>query len=357
MSLAHFGRVFFRARGMACACALVAGLCTGAQAQDLTVADTGQFTGPDRMQRLIEGAQAEGSVSLYFSVPLVQMNAIIAGFKEKYGIEVTQWRSESVDITRRTVLEQRSGRFNVDVIATASPEMEALQREAVLEEVSLPVFADLIEGSVVPGRAWIGSHFVIFAIAYNTNLITPADAPKSFEDLLHPRFQGKIAIEAENANWLMEIVNINGEAETIELFENIIAANGLSVRRGHSLTVNLVAAGEVPLAINVYHDYAYEVKSTGAPIEIVYLPPVIAMPIGVAAVRNATHPHAAILFLDYMLNEGQLVLRDTFGTPANQRIAPLAEELEMKILDVAAYVDEVTRWRRLYNELFVRRLR
>jgi iron(III) transport system substrate-binding protein len=324
----------------------------GARAQTLTTAQTGRFVGPDRLQRLIAGAKAEGALSVYSSIPLMTMTEITGAFERKYGIEVNLYRAESTQLLQRAMTEARTGRFTVDVIETAAAEVEAMERERLLQEVSLPVFRDLLPGSAVPGRAWVASRLTVFAAAYNTNLIRAADAPRRYEDLLDPKWKGQIGIEAENGNWLMATADINGEQRTVQLFRDIVARNGTSFRRGHSLLVNLIASGEVPLGLNAYNEHVDQAKERGAPIEIVYLSPNIAMPLGLAVFRRAPHPHAAVLFQEFMLSEGQEIIASQQMIGTNVKVRPVPAALNLHILDVKKFVDENEKWIGLYRDIF-----
>lgn len=317
-----------------------------------TTAELGRLEGPDRLQTLIAGAKREGQITIYSSIPLATMSEITGAFERKYGIKVSLYRAESTQLLQRAVTEARSGRHSVDVIETASAEVEAMERERLLQEVRLPAYGDLLAGSVKAGRGWVASRLTVFVAAYNTNLIRPADVPKTYRDLLLPKWKGKIAIEAENGNWLMSHAGLEGEAATTSLFKEIVAKNGMSVRRGHTLMVNLVASGEVPLGLNAYNEHVEQAKTRGAPVELLYLSPSIAMPIGASVFRRAPHPHAAILFLDYLLTEGQDLIGRQHMIGTNVRRVPLPANLKLHILDVPKYVNENARWIGLYRDIF-----
>ena len=321
-------------------------------AQGPATAELGRLEGPNRLQTLIAGAKREGQISIYSSIPLATMTEITGAFERKFGIKVSLYRAESTQLLQRAVTEARSGRNSVDVIETAAAEAEAMERERLLQEVALPVYADLLPGSVTAGRGWVASRLTVFVAAYNTNLIRPADAPKNYRDFLLPKWKGKIAIEAENGNWLMSHAGLEGEAPTIALFKEIVAKNGMSVRRGHTLMVNLIAAGEVPLGLNAYNEHVEQAKRRGAPVELLYLLPSIAMPIGAGVFRRAPHPHAAILFLDFLLTEGQDLIGRQHMIGTNVRRVPLPANLKLHILDVPKYVNENARWIGLYRDIF-----
>ena len=162
---------------------------------------------------------------------------------------------------RRAVTEHRGGRDDVDVAETAGTEMEGLRREQLLQEISSPVFAELIPQAVVPHRPWVTSRLSIFTAAFNTTLIKPEAAPKTYEDLADPQWKGKLGVEADDANWFMSIAGAMGEDKAVALFRKIVAVNGMSMRKGHTLLSNLVVAGEVPLALTVYGYRINELKA------------------------------------------------------------------------------------------------
>jgi iron(III) transport system substrate-binding protein len=321
---------------------------SGASAQ--SVADIANFSGPDRTQKLIDGARKEGTVTLYSSAVVNDSNAIIAAFEQKYGVKVQLWRGSSEDILRRAVTEHRGGRDDVDVAETAGPDMEGLRRERLLQDITSPVFAELIPQAVVPHRPWVTSRLSIFTAAFNTTQTKPADAPKNYDDLTDPKWKGKLGIEADDGNWFMSIAGAMGEDNAVALFRKIVATNGMSVRKGHTLLSNLVVAGEVPLALTVYGYRINELKAKGAPIDGVVLPPAVALPTGIAVFAHAPHPYAAALFMDFFLSDGQHILADRGNVPTNRSVQELPSGLTF--VDVAQFLDQGDKWTKLFKEIF-----
>jgi iron(III) transport system substrate-binding protein len=313
------------------------------------------YSGPDRTQRLIEGAKKEGRVTLYSSAALPDVNALISPFEKKYGVKVQLWRGSSEDIRYRAMTEYRGGRYEVDVAETAGSDMEPLVREQLLREITTPVSAELIPQATLPHHRWIVTRLSIFTGAYNTNLIRPADLPKGYEDFLAPKWKGKLGIEAEDARWFLTIVSAMGEQKGLKLFKDIVAANGTSVRKGHTLLANLVANGEVPFALTTYGYKVDQLKGEGAPIEAVYLPPVIGLPTGAGVFQKAPHPFAAMLLVDFYLTEGQQILADRENAPTNPKVKQPPSGLIL--VDLPRYLDEGEKWTRLFNETFLNQAR
>jgi iron(III) transport system substrate-binding protein len=228
--------------------------------------------------------------------------------------------------------------------------MEAMVSEQLLQKFANPVSAELIPQATLSHGQWIATRLSVFAGAYNTDIFKPADAPKTYEDLLNPRFKGKLGIEAEDANWFMTVVGAMGEQKGLKLFKDIVAANGMSIRKGHTLLANFVPTGEVPLALTAYSYRVEQLKKEGAPVEIVYLPPVVAFPTGAGIFRRAPHPHAALLFEDFILTEGQKILVERDAVPTNPKAGPVPKDLIF--VDLPKFMKEGEKWTRLFKETF-----
>jgi iron(III) transport system substrate-binding protein len=320
-----------------------------AHAQTSPLATIASYSGADRAQRVIDGAKKEGALTLYSSGTHEDIGAVIYAFEKKYGLPVRFWRGSSEDILRRTMTEARASRFEVDVVDTAGPEMEAMQREKLLHEITSPVFAELMAQAVAPRRAWVMSRLNVFTAAANTNMVSAADAPRSYHDLTDRGWKGRLGIEADDVGWFLTVLGIIGEEKGLELFRGIVAKNGMSVRKGHTLLANLVAAGEVPLALTLYGYRVEAMKKAGAPIAPVTLAPVVALPNATAVFRRAPHPHAAVLFVDFFLSEGQRILAARGNVPTNKSVKPPPE---VTLVDSAKLLDEGEKWTKLFNETF-----
>jgi len=344
-------RSFLQA-GMAAGLAILPGF---ARAQ--APADPAHFTGPDRTARLITGARKEGFLNLYSSAITEHMNAVIAAFEKKYGVKVRLWRGGSEDILQRTVTEARGGRFDVDLVETASTQIIAIDREKLLQAYQTPVAADLMRESVIAGAPWLPSRLIVFTGAYNTNLVKKADLPRRYEDLANPKWKGKLGIEADDNNWLMAVAGALGEDKGVALFRDIVARNGISVRKGHTLMANLVASGEVPIALTIYYHEVEPLKRAGAPIEELNIAPVFAFTAGAGLARRASHPHAAVLFLDFLLSDGQKVLADHDNVPTNLKFQRLPKDLQLSFLDVPRYMAESAKWTKLYKDILLNQKR
>jgi iron(III) transport system substrate-binding protein len=326
-----------------------------APAADSALAALAQYEGADRGERLAEGARREGRLTLYTSLTVDDMTVLNAAFEKRYGVKVQMWRASSEKIVQRALAEARAGRFDVDVFESNAPSLEILYREELLQAVRSPHHADLIPAAVPAHREWVGTRLNVFVHAYNTKLVRKEELPASYADLLHPRWKGRLGIEASDEDWFAAVVQQLGEEKGLKFFRDLVAMNGLSVRRGHTLLTNMVAAGEVPFALTVYNFTAEQLKQRGAPLEWFVLPPAIARANGVAVARRAQHPHAALLYYEFMIgDEGQGILLKRDFVPASRKLDTALNRGPLTVIDPALIVDQGERWAKLYDEIIVK---
>lgn len=329
-----------------------AGACVAALAQTPKgIAELSVYAAPDREQVLIDGAKKEGGLTLYTSQQMADTTPIIDAFEKKYGLKVTVWRAGPDAVVPRVVNESRSRHYAFDVVETEGQALEALQREHQLQAIKSPVIGTLIPQALRPHGEWVGTRLLMFSLAYNTNLIKKSDLPKSWNDLADPKWKGKLGIESKDDEWFSSLMQAMGEDKGLPLFRKIVAVNGLSVRKGHSLLTNLVASGEVPLALTVYNARVQQLKERGGPIDWFVLQPALAQLNGAGVSRFAPHPYSAVLFFDFLLREGQEISskRDVISV-SKAYPSPLAN-FPYKVTDPAKVIDEGAKWTQIYQEL------
>jgi iron(III) transport system substrate-binding protein len=329
-------------------------LAAPAFAQVNAVAEIASYQGSDREQRLIEGAKREKELTFYSSIPPEDIAALVSAFDKKYGVKVKVWRADSEGFLQRIISEARARRFEVDVMAGSSSALEPLFRENLLQEVKSPYLAGIIPEAIAPHRQWVAVYLSMFVQAYNTDLVRKETLPKTFYDLLRPQWKDRLGIEAEDYDWFAQVVMDLGEAQGLRLFRDIVASNGISVRKGHSLLTNLVVAGEVPLALTAYGFLAEQAKRRGAPLDWFVIPPAIARPTAEGLARNAPHPHAAVLFFDFLISEeGQQILASRQFVTVSRSIETPFNKGPLKLIDSAAILDQARKWQDLYHKTII----
>jgi len=313
------------------------------------------YKGADREKRILEGAKKEREVVVYTSLNLKDSVPIVEVFERKYGgVKVQLWRSSSEKVLQRAIAEARAGRFSCDILETNGPEMEAMHREQLLEEFFSPHFKDLPPAAFPKHRHYVADRFNFFTVAYNTNLVKADEVPKTYEDLLHPRFAGRVGIEAGDADWFGAMVKAMGEEKGLAFFRKLAAAKP-EIRSGHTLMAELVASGEIPLAATIYNHNAERLVVKGAPIRWKALKPTFGRPNAIGVARRAPHPYAALLFSDFMLSlEGQTILKEPNRVPSSRAVDTHLNKFPFEMIDPVITLDEAGRWEKLWSDLFLK---
>ncbi len=311
-------------------------------------------TAPDRSAKLAAAAKIEGALTLYTSIAEKDLKPLIEPFEKKYGVKVSTWRASGDSVMNRTLNETKAKRYTVDVVHAGAVELEVLHREKMLQAVASPHFAELMPGSVPAHKEYATTIYSMWVQAYNTGSVKKADLPKTYQDLLDPKWKGRLGYEVENIDWFVTVVQSMGEAKGLQFFRDLASTNGISVRKGHTNLTNMVAAGEVPVALTVYNYMPEQLKKKGAPIDWTVLQPAVVRGNAVGVMKNAKNPAAAALFMDYLLGEGQQAYADLEYLPANTKISNNLRNYKMLVVDPEESLDRREKWRKLYDEIIMR---
>lgn len=254
-------------------------------------------------------------LSLYTSMPTRDVEAVIEAFGAATGIRVKAWRSGSEQVAQRVIAETRAGRQAFDVVETNAQSLEPMRAAAAFQPLA-PLLGEALRAGVTPAHgAWTGTRMSVFCCAWNTGLVREEEVPGSYEDLAQPRWARRIAFESDNHAWFAAMHGALGELRAARLFD-AIAAQGILVRKGHSLIANLLAAGEIPLSLHVYSYRASQLERTGTPVRHRLLAPTLANSAAVAVAAGTRRAAAAVRFARFLQDEGQALLAGRMHVPA-----------------------------------------
>ena len=311
------------------------------------------YKGADRQARLLERARQEGSVTVYTSLAPTEATPLVEAFEKKTGVKVNLWRALSDSVVKRAVTEAQAKRHAFDVVETNGPEMESLAREQLLAEFFSPHLADLPAEIIPKHGLWVPDRLNFFVVAYNPNKVKAAELPKTYEGFLDPKWKGRIALEATDAEWMAGVVKTWGEARGMD-FMRKLGATKPDMRKGHVLLAQLISSGEIDVGLTAYHANAQSFKKRGAPVDWAPVEPVIARPQGIGVARHAPHPHAALLFVDFMLGpEAQEMLSAMGRTPSSTKVKTDTSGMAFVMSDPAVTLDEADKWQLLWDKLFM----
>lgn len=265
-------------------------------------------------QVLYEGAKKEGALTYAGPFEESQMAKLLEGFMSKYpGINGKGMGGQQEDISNRVIAEARAKRSSFDLISIGTFLGEYRETGALAE------IHDLVGNARYPakfrGKDFYSWNLLSMVIAYNTNLVKAADAPKGYMDLLDPKWKGKFAVDNSPDTWIFGMLNKWGYEKTHDYQKKVVQDQKALIRKGHTNQTNLLIAGAFPVAIELYSYKIADMKNKGAPVELVFPKEFVsAEASGVGISSRAPHPYSALLFARYHIDpEGGQKLLAQFG--------------------------------------------
>ncbi len=260
-------------------------------------------------EELVEGAKREGEVVLYASMNLGEANTMIAKFEERYPfLKVRLNRTGSEKLLTKVLTEGRAQKTFADVIQTVEFSMHVFARKGVLGRY-ISSANSLYPKEFKEEGYWTTVYYHPYVLAYNTRLVSAAMLPKTYEDLLDPKWKGKMMMEGTKADWFAGMLQIMGKERGLKYMRDL-SKQEPTQRVGHELLAQLVAAGEGLFDINVPSSSVDRLRNRGAPIDWTALGPVPAVMVGIGLSSQARHAHAAKLYVDFVLSqEGQKLIQ------------------------------------------------
>lgn len=301
----------------------------------------------------VAAAKREGVVNLYTSMQVTDSRPLAEAFEKKHGVRVNIWRASGEKVAQRMITETRGNRFEADVVETDGAQMEILHREGQLARLDVPSAADIPAAIKPPHGGYVPTRLSLYVFAYNTQRVKADEVPKTYEDLLAPRWAGRFAVEAADVAWFAAVARAMGEAKGVEFFRKL-AAQKPSLRSGHTLMAELVAAGEIDAAVDAHVQGVARLKDKGAPIDWRPLQPAFGQPSSVGVAAKAPHPNAARLFAEFVLSrEGQEIIKARNRVPASTAVDSPLNKFDYRLIAPAIMLDEWDRWSARWSELFL----
>ena len=293
----------------------------------LTNEDIFTYRGPDRQQMLEKGARREGTVVIYSGMIVNQaLRPLAEAFRKKYPfIDLQYWRGDSNQVVAKVNAEVRAKALVADIV-----EGSGLTGEVGQAGVTAPFYSSEFEAYpkefIAPDQTFATVRLRYLAIGYNTKRIPASDAPKTWEDLLDPKWKGKMAwnAQSDSSGALITITALRaawGEQKAEEYFKKLAGQNVAPLAMSNRAVMDRVIEGEYLIGVGISTHHPLISASKGAPSTTVLADPVPALSDTVNVLKDAPHPHAAMLLVDFLLSkEGQTVLQKAQYFPARPDI-------------------------------------
>lgn len=324
-----------------------------AQGKPSSVAELAAYRGADREEILKSGAKKEGKVVWYTT--LIAYKEIAGIFEAKYpGVRVETYRANSTDLLKRFLSEAQARRHLVDVIETTPPALMAGRDSKLLAPYFSPHLASYPDDSKEEADKekvfWTTDRESIIGLGYNKNHMRGAEVPKSFSDLLKPEYKGKYAVsgDATGARMIGAMVRVKGEEyvkqlKSLDLKLHMISGGALQ---------ELLAAGEMAMSFSIFRNHVLVTQGKGGPVDWVPLDLVPTNAGGVALPAHSNRPHAALLFIDFLISpEGQKILEEKFRFASSMKNYGFKRWYPEKGLTTDQYEKAFNRWQKLVREI------
>ncbi len=314
-------------------------------------------------QAMIDAAKKEGEVNWYTTQIVNQfVRPAITAFEKKYGIKVNYFRANATDIALKVMAEGKAGKLQADVVDGTATSVMLRREDLVMKWVPENKFEKQF---VDPDGYWIASNFYVLTPGYNTEMVKKADVPKTYADLLDPKWKGKMLWNATNsasagAGFVGTVLLSMGEEKGMDYLRALAKQNVVSVATSGRQVLDQVIAGEYPIGLQIFNNHASISARQGAPSGWAPLETSAAVIATISVTKGTARPNAAKLFMEFVTSEeGQKLLADAGELPVHPNVKPIdpplrPEDGKFKALFISPEQLEqsMPRWAKTYQELF-----
>jgi iron(III) transport system substrate-binding protein len=277
---------------------------------------------------ILDGAKKEGQVVFYASMETSSAQQLVSQFETKYPfIKVDYTRIGSEKMSPRLIGEAQARKVRADVVHQSGFDFYGVLQKGIFESYNSPERAALpLEYRDEKGY-WTINSATLNVIGYHKRQVPAAEVPRSFWDLTAPKWKGQLLMDENESKWMAGMISYYGEARIMELMRKL-AAQDIQFRAGHSLIQTLMAAGERPITVVAFANGVERLKKEGAPVDWIAPEVVIGLTFGLGLVKDAPHPNAARLLIDFILSrEGQQIIADVgYYAPRRDVSSPLMKQ-------------------------------
>jgi iron(III) transport system substrate-binding protein len=289
-----------------------------------TLAQINRLAPAERQATLVREAKNERSVVWYAPMNREDLRQFTSAFEAEYPflkVEILTGGPQS--LLNRIMTEHRAGKYNYDTLNVRSSALYTLKKANAIMRFDTPNRRALRTGFTDKEGYQNGIWASLLVYLYNSKQVPRAQAPKSIDDLLHPRWKGKLGMDKDADDWLAAIMDYYGDERGKQIARGL-GAQQLNIRKGRTLVSQLVTAGEFPVQIDAHHHEVVGLKKAGAPIDYVFPEPFVPVKAvsSFALSSHPPHPHAAALLVDFMVSrKGQEIAYRQTRWPAHKDLA------------------------------------
>jgi iron(III) transport system substrate-binding protein len=312
---------------------------------------------PAADDKIVQAAKQEGELFWWSTIAQDQSQKMVDAFMKLYPfIKANYWRSGSVGLHNKILLEARAGRSSWDVVSQTTPEfIFELKQKKLIAPYNSPERNQFSTDLKDKDAYWTGTYALPTGLGFNTEQVKRDEAPKGYQELLNPKWKGrKISVDDESYELLVGLIQEWGKARAVDYLKKL-AAQEPAIGRGNTQRTQLLSVGEFPLAVAYTHTVEWS-KSQGTAVDWVNLEPVVIKFDGIMLGAKAAHPNAAKLFIDFVLSQpGQTLLQSFSRVTLRSGVDPNPPRLIKGFKRVVLHPEKAQDAQenlRLYREIF-----
>jgi len=309
----------------------------------------------------LAAAQREGQLLWYTTLLEEAWRPVKEGFERRHpGIEVRVVRAAAPINAQKIIDEHQAGAAQADLFDGSSTAGLLMARQLVQPYIS-PSAATIPDQFKDPDGHWTSTVLYYMTLGYNPTMIDPAAAPRTWQDLLDPRWKGKMAWSAElaptSAQGLVGNVLLSmGQEAGMDYLRRLSAQRIANIQINPRRIVGMVARQEYPIGLQVMVHHTVMAQHEGHNVNWVRMEPLTATGNAIGIVRGAPHPNAARLLVDFILSkDGQQLLKEADHIPSNRLVDsgfPELADVKVRFISPVLAAEQNARWNAVLKELF-----
>jgi iron(III) transport system substrate-binding protein len=284
---------------------------------------------------LEDGARQEGTVFIYSGMIVNQLlRPLTEAFEKKYPfIKTRYWRGDGNQVAVKVMAEMQAGSLMADIVE-GSGISGAVGGSKVALPFYSPLFEELPSEDIAPDRTWAATRFRYIGLGYNTNYVAAAEAPRNYDDLLDPKWKGKMAwhVNSDSSGALITISSLLatwGERRTDAYLAKLAGQDIVPLSVSNRQVVDQVILGEYWIGLGISAHHPIISAGHGAPSATVLFNPIPSLIDCIQVIKGLKHPYAAMLFVDFILSaQAQRMMEAAEYFPSNPNVDP-APSLKM----------------------------
>ena len=313
---------------------------------------------------LIARAKKDGRVTWYTDLIVAQIvRPLSEAFEAKYGVKLDYARGDSQENLLKALNEVRAGRPVGDVVSVTTGMNSLIEIGAARPYVSegvnvLPAhFRD-------PKGYWVAPNYFVMTPAINTTMVKPQDIPKTYEDLLDPKWRGRMVWKPNDMSGapglIANVLTSMGEAKGMEYLRKLSGQKITVVQASARAILDQVIAGEYPLALQVFNHHAVLSAAKGAPSQWVPLSPAALTVSQVALIKGSPRQAAAELLVEFLISkEGQALYQKAGYFPTHPdvpaqwpELSPAGGKYKANVIDPDLITRDLEKWNGIFKTMF-----